>query len=217
MMATVAIRHPFFTAPGPQAVHRRGRSVPPFRCKEMALKEFLQSLQTADTSRKDLPLGTGKYLQQLPVMEHLPELEALGVPMLGPEVLQAALGTDAAMVTCGAAGIQTSLHFDRGDWAAGGQEAKSSIDAGLPAERGFPLFGAARDRSFDVVLEPGDALLLPRWWWHESTAISDGHAVNWWRLGDEECGALVGMKVVIDVVIDVVINMVMSRGMSCDF
>lgn len=34
-----------------------------------------------------------------------------------------------------------------------------------------------------VELGPGDALLLPRWWWHQSEALSDGHAINWWPPG----------------------------------
>eukprot|EP00435_Cladocopium_sp_Y103_P058345 s1128_g20.t1 len=184
----------------------KGRSVPPFRCRRMTLNSFFEQMQRPEETRKNV------YLQQLPVQQHLPELESLGVPLGGPEILQKALGT-CALVTCtlfcGAGGIRTSLHFDRGDWAAEKQEAKSSIDnlflqlsgrkrfrlfrpgdhdrlyargaadPGAPHER-FPRFAAAAARGFDVELGPGDALLVPRWWWHETYALSDGHAVNWW-------------------------------------
>ena len=43
----------------------------------------------------------------------------------------------------GAAGIRTSLHFDRGDWAEEKQEAKSSIVAGLEmtSDHIYPFLG----------------------------------------------------------------------------
>ncbi|CAK9103234.1 Ras-related protein Rab-13 [Durusdinium trenchii] len=202
----------------------RGRSVPPFQCRSMELQTFLASLRGDDATRRNL------YLQQLPVLQHLPELEQLQVPVRGPQLLQEALG-QSGLVTCtlfcGAEGIKTSLHFDRGDWARVSAEtdARSSIDnlflqlsgrkrfrlfrpcdhdrlyargAADPSAphvsrvdtwgssevasflKEFPLFGAAKARSFEVELGPGDALLLPRWWWHQSEALSDGHAINWW-------------------------------------
>jgi hypothetical protein len=44
----------------------------------------------------------------------------------------------------------------------------------------FPLFAEAAARGFSVELGAGDALLIPRWWWHQSSALSDGQALNWW-------------------------------------
>lgn len=220
MVAPAALVERFGERRVPVAQLRHGRSVPPFRCRPMTLQRFFEQMQRPEETRKDV------YLQQLPVQQHLPELEPLGVPLDGPEILQKALGTS-ALVTCtlfcGAAGICTSLHFDRGDWAEGKQEAKSSIDnlflqlsgrkrfrlfrpgdhdclyargaadpgaphvsqiedtsAGADLMERFPRFATAAARSLDVELGPGDALLVPRWWWHETYALSDGHAVNWW-------------------------------------
>ena len=204
----------------PVAQLKGSRSEPPFRSRQMTLTTFFETgLETAEV-----------YLQQLPVMEHLPELAELGLPINGPDLLQEALGAS-ALVTCtlfyGAAGIQTSLHFDRGDFATDGDEVKSSIDnfflqvAGRkrfrlyrpcdhdrlyprggstdPDSRDriraphvsqihdtdadsseFPFFEEAKMRRLEVTLEANDALLLPRWWWHETYALSDGYAVNWW-------------------------------------
>lgn len=218
-LAPAALLERFGERRVPVAQLRQGRSVPPFRQRSMTLKRFFEQMQRPET-RKDV------YLQQLPVQQHLPELEALGLPLDGPEILQKALGSSAFVTCtlfCGAGGIRTSLHFDRGDWAEEGQEAKSSIDnlflqlsgrkrfrlfrpgdhdclyargaldpgaphvsqiedtsAGADLMDRFPRFAAAAARSFAVELGPGDALLLPRWWWHETCALSDGHAVNWW-------------------------------------
>ena len=44
----------------------------------------------------------------------------------------------------------------------------------------FPRFVEAAERGFSVELGAGDALLIPRWWWHQSSALLDGHALNWW-------------------------------------
>ena len=200
----------------PVAQLKGSRSQPPFRSQQMTLTTFFETaLETAEV-----------YLQQLPVMEHFHELADLGLPINGPDLLQEALGAS-ALVTCtlfyGAAGIQTSLHFDRGDFATDGDEVKSSIDNfflqvagrkrfrlyrpcdhdrlyprgaadpqraphvsqihdtdGSDASEEFPCFKEAKMRRFEVTLEANDALLLPRWWWHETFALSDGYAVNWW-------------------------------------
>ena len=42
------------------------------------------------------------------------------------------------------------------------------------------MFAEAAGRGFSVELGAGDALLIPRWWWHQTSALSDGHALNWW-------------------------------------
>ena len=40
----------------------------------------------------------------------------------------------------------------------------------------------------EVILEPGDALFLPRGWWHQSLALTDSHSITWtlWALNKAE-------------------------------
>jgi hypothetical protein len=46
----------------------------------------------------------------------------------------------------------------------------------------FPLFEEIRDQALTAELEPGDALYLPKLWWHqvESTAAFNGLVNYWW-------------------------------------
>ena len=46
----------------------------------------------------------------------------------------------------------------------------------------FPLFEEIRDQAFQAELEPGDALYLPKLWWHqvESLAPFNGLVNYWW-------------------------------------
>jgi hypothetical protein len=46
----------------------------------------------------------------------------------------------------------------------------------------FPLFEEIRDQALTAELEPGDALYLPKLWWHqvESTATFNGLVNYWW-------------------------------------
>ena len=46
----------------------------------------------------------------------------------------------------------------------------------------FPLFEAIRDQALVAELEPGDALYMPKLWWHqvESTAAFNGLVNYWW-------------------------------------
>jgi hypothetical protein len=59
-----------------------------------------------------------------------------------------------------------------------------SLAASAPAgsENEFPLFAEIRDRALRVELEAGDALYLPKLWWHqvESTAPFNGLVNYWW-------------------------------------
>ncbi|HVS76177.1 MAG TPA: cupin-like domain-containing protein [Steroidobacteraceae bacterium] len=51
-----------------------------------------------------------------------------------------------------------------------------------PEEGEFPLFEEIRDQALRVELEPGDALYLPKLWWHkvESLAPINGLVNYWW-------------------------------------
>lgn len=50
-----------------------------------------------------------------------------------------------------------------------------------PGDPRFPRFEAARDRAVVVELEPGDALYLPKLWWHQVEALEPRNLlVNYW-------------------------------------
>jgi hypothetical protein len=51
-----------------------------------------------------------------------------------------------------------------------------------PDDAKYPLFAAVRDQALVAELEPGDALYLPKLWWHqvESTAPLNGLVNYWW-------------------------------------
>ncbi len=59
-----------------------------------------------------------------------------------------------------------------------------SLAASAPEGHGeeFPLFEEIRDRALTAELEPGDALYLPKLWWHQvqSTAAFNGLVNYWW-------------------------------------
>ena len=58
-----------------------------------------------------------------------------------------------------------------------------SLAASSPRDpRRFPLFEAVRDQALVADLEPGDALYLPKLWWHqvEATAPFNGLVNYWW-------------------------------------
>ena len=51
-----------------------------------------------------------------------------------------------------------------------------------PDDARFPLFRQVRDQALTAELQPGDALYLPKLWWHkvESTAPFNGLVNYWW-------------------------------------
>ena len=59
-----------------------------------------------------------------------------------------------------------------------------SLAASAPpgSDAQFPLFAEIRDQALQAQLEPGDALYLPKLWWHqvESTAPFNGLVNYWW-------------------------------------
>jgi len=58
-----------------------------------------------------------------------------------------------------------------------------SLAASSPADDGrFPLFREVRDQAWVCELGPGDALYLPKLWWHqvESIAAFNGLVNYWW-------------------------------------
>ena len=55
-------------------------------------------------------------------------------------------------------------------------------DGSAPGDPRYPAFEAIRDRALQVELEPGDALYLPKLWWHrvEATAPFNMLVNYWW-------------------------------------
>ena len=59
--------------------------------------------------------------------------------------------------------------------------ALSLVDPEAPAFEQFPRFKEALDQALVAHLGPGDALLIPRYWWHHVTSIGPYNAmVNYW-------------------------------------
>ncbi len=58
-----------------------------------------------------------------------------------------------------------------------------SLAASAPAEENkYPLFSKVRDQALRAELKPGDAIYIPKLWWHqiESTASFNGLVNYWW-------------------------------------
>eukprot|EP00913_Durusdinium_trenchii_P031101 g29124.t2 len=157
----------------PVAQLREGRSVPPFQCRSMELQTFLASLRGDDATRRNL------YLQQLPVLQHLPELEQLQVPVPIMYARRSVISMDTKdnlfLQLSGRKRFRLFRPCDHDRLYARG-----AADPSAPHVSRVDTWGSSEARSFEVELGPGDALLLPRWWWHQSEALSDGHAINWW-------------------------------------
>ena len=54
----------------------------------------------------------------------------------------------------------------------------SNVDVEHPDLARFPLF--AKARHFDAILGPGDALFIPKGWWHYVRALTPSFSVNFW-------------------------------------
>ena len=66
--------------------------------------------------------------------------------------------------------------------------ALSLVDPEAPDLAAFPRFRAALDAAQVAYLGPGDALLMPKYWWHHVTSLDDYNAmVNYWW-GDQAAG-----------------------------
>ncbi|WP_158913594.1 cupin-like domain-containing protein [Caulobacter sp. S45] len=74
-----------------------------------------------------------------------------------------------------------SLYVGPIDHTMAGQPVSLAASA-PPGDPRFPLFEAARERALVVELGPGDALYLPKLWWHqvEATEPFNGLVNFWW-------------------------------------
>ena len=56
-----------------------------------------------------------------------------------------------------------------------------AASAPLGSDKQFPLFEEIRDQALQAELEPGDALYLPKLWWHQVESVSPFNGlVNYW-------------------------------------
>ena len=74
-----------------------------------------------------------------------------------------------------------SLYVGPIDNTMAGQPVSLAASAGPAGQGDFPLFEQVRDQAQVVELEPGDALYLPKLWWHQVEATAPFNAlVNYW-------------------------------------
>lgn len=143
--------------------------------------------------------GTG-YMGSLPEETYFPGFaQENGCPLLGPEVRPRLwLGNRSTVachydiydnIACVVAGRRRFTLYPPdaiGDLYAGpidhtlsGQPV--SMAAADPDNPAYPRFARARERAVRVLLEPGDALYMPKLWWHEVEALGRVNIlVNYW-------------------------------------
>jgi hypothetical protein len=153
-------------------------------------------------STLDQPGSPTVYVGSVAVDQYLPGFSAQNtLPILGPEI--------AARIWLGHASI-VSPHYDAFDNVAcvvagsrrftlyppeaidrlyvgpidntmAGQPVSLAASA-APDDEKFPRFRELRDQALTAELEPGDAIYMPKLWWHkiESTAPFNGLVNYWW-------------------------------------
>jgi Cupin-like domain len=150
----------------------------------------------------DVPGSQSVYVGSVPTNDFLPGFAALNpMPLLSPGISPRVWIGHAANVSshydtvdnlaCVAAGTRRfslfapqlidKLYVGPIDNTMAGQPV--SLAASSAADKGrFPLFEEIKDRSLVADLEPGDALYLPKLWWHkvESTAPFNVLVNYWW-------------------------------------
>jgi hypothetical protein len=168
-----------------------------FAREELRISEALERIAAS----AEKPGATTLYMGSLPADDHLPGFaEENRLPMLEDEVRPRVWIGNASQVAC---------HFDTfeniacvvagrrrftlfppdaiGDLYVGpidntmaGQPVGLAVGS-APGDPRFPRFERARDRALVVELEPGDALYLPKLWWHQVDATEPVNIlVNYW-------------------------------------
>jgi hypothetical protein len=81
-----------------------------------------------------------------------------------------------------APGLISKLYVGPIDNTMSGPPVSLAASARANSEQRFPLFEEIRDQALQADLEAGDALYLPKLWWHqvESTAAFNGLVNYWW-------------------------------------
>ncbi len=170
-----------------------------FERRMMKLPDALQLMEEA-LERPDAP---SVYVGSVPTGEALPSFAAANpMPLLGQGVgPRIWLGTRSNVschhdtfdnIACVIAGRRRftlfapdligRLYVGPIDNTMAGAPVSLAASADGPEEGDFPLFEAIRGQALRVELQPGDALYLPKLWWHkvESLAPLNGLVNYWW-------------------------------------
>lgn len=170
-----------------------------FERRTMPLLEAMEAI--AETV--DRPGAKSVYVGSLPAREYLPGFAA-GNPMpllgadTGPRIW---LGTASNVsshydtfdnLACVIAGRRRftlyapeligRLYVGPIDNTMAGAPVSLAASAPAGSAKDFPLFDEIRDQALQAELQPGDALYLPKLWWHqvESLAAFNGLVNYWW-------------------------------------
>ena len=147
--------------------------------------------------------GQSVYLGSVPTREYLPGFAAANpLPLLGPDIHPRIwLGTAANVsshydtfdnLACVIAGrrrftlyapeLISKLYVGPIDNTMAGAPVSLAAAAPPGSSKEFPLFEEIRNQALQAELHPGDALYLPKLWWHqvESLAPFNGLINYWW-------------------------------------
>jgi len=161
---------------------------------------FPQALQTVTAARD--PDQDTAYLGSVPMVDYLPGLvDENPMPLLsGHAAPRLWLGHAAHIAThydtmdnlaCVFLGTRrftlfppdaiADLYIGPIDFTMAGQPVSLAAEAAVDSNR-YPRFEQARDKALTAVLEPGDALYLPKLWWHQvvSNQPLNGLINYWW-------------------------------------
>jgi hypothetical protein len=170
-----------------------------FERRKMQLLEAVEAI----VETVDRPGASSVYVGSVPAMEFLPGFAAGNpMPLLGPRAAPGIwLGTESNVsshydaldnLACVIAGRRRftlyapeligRLYVGPIDNTMAGQPVSLAASAAVGSAREFPLFEQIRDQALEAQLGPGDALYLPKLWWHqvESIAPFNGLVNYWW-------------------------------------
>ena len=169
---------------------------------ERRMMKFMDALDRI-LEALDHPGGQSVYVGSLPTADCLPGFAA-GNPLplvVGGTSPRMWLGTAANIsshydtfdnLACVIAGrrqftlyppeVIGSLYVGPIDNTMSGPPVSLAASAAPGSDDRFPLFSQVRDQALQARLEPGDALYLPKLWWHqvESTGSFNGLVNYWW-------------------------------------
>lgn len=169
-----------------------------FERRQTSFKDALETM----VSLLDRPGSRSLYLGSVPASEHLPGFAASNplpwLPGVGPRIW---LGHAANVsshydaldnLACVVAGARRftlfapeligKLYVGPIDHTMAGQPVSLAASSGGKNLEAYPLFAQIKDQALIAELGPGDALYLPKLWWHqvESTAPFNGLVNYWW-------------------------------------